>query len=200
MLPHSYELPAAILLVLGGALSCLAGYRLFRVVLGIYGFIFGAMLASSMMGGSNTTGMIVAAVVGGLVGALLLVFAYFVGIALVGAGLGALVAHAGWSYFGSGDPPPVLVIVLSIFGSIGAMLLQRYVIIVATAFGGAWTVIVGALAIGGDRGAARAAAAGDVWILYPMTPAQGQRWVPFVWIALGLIGTGVQLGVTGRRK
>jgi hypothetical protein len=200
MLPHSYELPAAILLVLGGALSCLAGYRLFRVVLGIYGFIFGAMLASSMMGGSNTTGMIVAAVVGGLVGALLLVFAYFVGIALVGAGLGALVAHAGWSYFGSGDPPPVLVIVLSIFGSIGAMLLQRYVIIVATAFGGAWTVIVGALAVAGDRGAARAAAAGDVWILYPMTPAQGQRWVPLVWVALGLIGTGVQLGVTGRKK
>jgi hypothetical protein len=200
MLPHSYELPAAILLVLGGALSCLAGYRLFRVVLGIYGFIFGAMLASSMMGGSNTTGMIVAAVVGGIAGALLLVFAYFVGIALVGAGLGAIVAHTGWGYFGSGDPPPVLVIVLSIFGSIGAMLLQRYVIIVATAFGGAWTVIVGALAIGGDRGAARAAAAGDVWILYPMTPAQGQRWVPFVWIALGLIGTGVQLGITGRKK
>jgi hypothetical protein len=200
MLPHSYELPAAILLVLGGALSCLAGYRLFRVVLGIYGFIFGAMLASSMMGGSNTTGMIVAAIGGGLAGALLLVFAYFVGIALVGAGLGALVAHFGWGYFGSGDPPPVLVIVLSIFGSIGAMLLQRYVIIVATAFGGAWTVIVGALAIGGDRGAARAAAAGDVWILYPMTPAQGQRWVPFVWVALGLIGTGVQLGITGRKK
>ena len=200
MLPHSYELPAAILLVLGGALSCFAGYRLFKVVLGIYGFILGAMLASSMMGSINTTGMIVAAIVGGLAGALLLVFAYFIGIALVGAGLGALVAHVGWGYFGNGDPPPVLVIVLSVFGSIGAMLLQRYVIIVATAFGGAWTVIVGALAIGGDRGAARATAAGDVWILYPMTPAQGQRWVPFAWIALGLIGTGVQLGITGRKK
>ena len=50
MLPHSYELPAAILLVLGGALSCFAGYRLFKIVLGIYGFILGAMLASSMMG------------------------------------------------------------------------------------------------------------------------------------------------------
>ena len=34
MLPPSYELPAAILLVLGGALSCFAGYRLFRIVLG----------------------------------------------------------------------------------------------------------------------------------------------------------------------
>jgi hypothetical protein len=46
MLPHSYELPAAILLVLGGTLSCFAGYRLFKIVLGIYGFVLGAMLAS----------------------------------------------------------------------------------------------------------------------------------------------------------
>jgi hypothetical protein len=200
MLPHSYELPAAILLVLGGALSCFAGYRLFKIVLGIYGFIFGALLASSAMGVSNTTGMILAALAGGIVGALLLMFAYFIGIALVGAGLGALVAHVGWGYVGAGDPPALVVILLSILGSIGAMLLQRYVIIVATAFGGAWTVIVGALAISGDRGAARAASAGDVWILYPMTPAPGQGWVPIVWVVLGLIGTGVQLGVTGRTR
>src|SRR6202040_1836869 len=71
MLPHSYELPAAILLVLGGALSCFAGYRLFRVVLAIYGFILGAMLASSMMGISNTAGMILAALLGGITGALI---------------------------------------------------------------------------------------------------------------------------------
>jgi hypothetical protein len=200
MLPHSYELPAAILLVLGGALSCFAGYRLFKIVLGIYGFIFGALLASSAMGVSNTTGMILAALAGGIVGALLLMFAYFIGIALVGAGLGALVAHVGWAYVGAGDPPALVVILLSILGSIGAMLLQRYVIVVATAFGGAWTVIVGALAISGDRGAARAASAGDVWILYPMTPAPGQGWVPIVWVVLGLIGTGVQLAVTGRTR
>jgi len=151
MLPHSYELPAAILLVLGGALSCFAGYRLFKIVLGIYGFILGALLASSMMGVSNTTGMIVAALVGGICGALLLMFAYFIGIALVGAGLGALVAHVGWGYVGAGDPPALVVILLSVLGSIGAMLLQRYVIIVATAFGGAWTVIVGTLAISGEK-------------------------------------------------
>ena len=200
MLPHSYELPAAILLVLGGALSCFAGYRLFKIVLGIYGFILGAMLASSMMGVSNTTGMVVAGLVGGLAGALLLVFAYFIGIALVGAGLGALIAHVGWGYVGSGDPPAVVIILLAVFGSIGAMLLQRYVIIVATAFGGAWTIIVGGLAVAGNRGGGRAASASDVWILYPTTPAPGQVWVPVAWIVLGLIGTGVQLGITGRKK
>ena len=50
MLPHSYQLPVAALIVLGGAVSCFAGYRLFRIVLGIYGFVLGAMLASSVMG------------------------------------------------------------------------------------------------------------------------------------------------------
>src|SRR5580765_8519580 len=201
MLPHSYELPAAILLVLGGALSCFAGYRLFKIVLGIYGFVLGAMLASSTMGVTNSTGMIVASLVGGVCGALLLMFAYFVGIALVGAGLGALVAHVAWSSLGrSGDPPAVAVVVLSVVGSIGAMFLQRYVIIVATAFGGAWTVIVGGLAVAGDRGAAKAASAGDVWILYPTSPASGRKWVPVAWVALGLIGTAVQLITTGRKK
>ena len=198
MLPHSYELPAGLLLVIGGALSCFAGYRLFKIILGIYGFILGAMLASSMVAASHTVGMIAAALVGGLVGALALMFAYFVGIALVGAGLGALVAHVGWSYVGSGgDPPPLAVSLLALVGSLGAMLLQRYVIIVATAFGGAWTMIVGGLTVG-DRGA-RAASA-DVWILYPMSPAPGRSWVPLAWIGLGLIGTAVQLAVTGRKK
>ena len=200
MLPHSYELPAAILLVLGGALSCLAGYRLFRLVLSAYGFILGAMFASSMMGVTNTAGMVIAAIVGGLVGALILAFAYVVGIALAGAGLGALVAHVAWSAVRTGDPASLVVIVCSVVGAIGAMLLQRYVIIVATAFGGAWTMIVGALVVAGARGAARASSSGDVWILYPLTPAPGQRWVPIAWLAIGVVGTAVQLGVTSRRR
>ena len=49
----------------------------------------------------------------------------------------------------------------------------------------------------GDKTALNAAAAGDVWVAYPMTPAPGQRWVPFVWIVLSLIGTVVQMFVTG---
>jgi Domain of unknown function (DUF4203) len=198
MLPHSYELPAAVLLVLSGAIACFAGYRLFKIVLGIYGFILGAMLASSMMGVTNTSGMIVASLIGGIAGALLLVFAYFVGIALVGAGLGALVAHVGWGWVASGDPPAAVVIVLSIAGSIGAMLLQRYVIIVSTAFGGAWTVIVGGLAVMSSRAVPRGTTA-DVWILYPMTPAPASGVVSIAWIVLGLIGTAVQLGITGRK-
>src|SRR5512140_1819921 len=111
MLPQAYQQPAAVLLILGGAIACFAGYRLFKTVLAIYGFIFGAMLASSFMGTSNTTGMILGALAGGL--------------------LGALVAHFGWGYVGHGDPPAVALIVLAVVGAVGAMFLQRYVIIVA---------------------------------------------------------------------
>ena len=200
MLPHAYEFPAAIFLILGGLLACFAGYRLFRLVLGVYGFILGAMIASSTMGITNTTGMIVAAILGGVAGALVLVFAYFVGIALAGAGLGALVAHIVAQQMTHADPPALAVIGASIVGAIVAMILQRYVIIVATAFGGAWTMIVGGLAAAGSRLAPQLASDADVWILYPLNPAPGLPWLPYAWAALGVLGTLVQIGVTGRKR
>ena len=199
MLPQTFELPAAIVLVLSGAVACFAGYRLFRLVLAIYGFILGAMLASSLMGITNSTGMIVAGLVGGLVGALLFTFAYYVGIGILGASMAVFFVHVFWDYTRHADPPAVPVIVASIVGAIIAMVLQRYVIVVTTAFSGAWMMIVGAAAMAGYRVSERPVA-NHVWILYPFTPAPGQRWVPVVWVLLGLFGAAVQFGVTGRKK
>jgi Domain of unknown function (DUF4203) len=199
MLPPVYGPPAAIVLILGGALACFAGYRLFRIVLGIYGFILGAMLTSSVMGVGNTIGMLVAAAIGGIVGSIVLVMAYFVGIALIGAGLGALIGHVIWTWVRPGDPPALAVVVVALVGAVGAMWLQRYVIIVGTAFGGAWTIIVGAVNLLATRGITRGASATEVWILYP-TSTPGERWAPIAWIVLGLVGVSVQLGITGKRK
>lgn len=199
MLPASYQLPAAIVLLLGGTVACFFGYRMFRLVLAIFGFIFGAFAASSFLAPSDTTGMLVAAAVGGLAGAGILYAAYFVGVALFGAGIGALVANLVFS--ASGKEPHFLVIAFcAVAGAVLSMYLQRYVIILGTAFGGAWTMIVGAMALVGDRAALAAAASGDVWVAYPLDPAPGRRWVPIAWIVLSLIGTGVQLGWTGGEK
>ena len=199
MIPASYQMPAAALLLLGGIISCFFGYRLFRTVLAIFGFIVGGMLASSIFGVSNTTLMLVAWIVGGAIGAFILIFAYFLGVALAGAAIGAAVANLMFS-IGNRDPRVLAIIACSVAGAIAAMYLQRYFIIVFTAFGGAWTMIVGAMALVGDRQALRAAAAGDVWVAYPLDPAPGQRWVVVVWILLSLIGAAVQLGVTGGEK
>ena len=199
MLPASYQLPAAAMLLAGGVISCFFGYRLFRTVLAIFGFVLGGMLASSVFGVSNTTMMLVAWVLGGLVGAFILIFAYFLGVALGGAAIGAAVANVMFS-IGNRDPRALIVILFSITGAIAAMYLQRYFIIVFTAFGGAWTMIVGAMALVGDRTALKAATSGDVWVAYPLNPAPGQRWVPIVWIVLSLIGAAVQVGITGGEK
>jgi hypothetical protein len=200
MLPAAYEIPAAIALVLGGALACFAGYRLFRVVLGVYGFLLGAMIASSIAGTASTAGMVGAALAGGLAGAVVLVLAWFVGVALVGAGLGALMAHLVWSQLYTGDPPALAVILVSVAGALTAMVLQRYVIIVGTAFGGAWTVVVGAVALMASQAVESAAADGAAWVLYPLSPAPGQRWVPVAWVAVGILGTAVQMRVTGKKR
>ncbi len=116
--------------------------------------------------------MVIAAIVGGMAGAALLLAAYFVGVALVGAGIGALLVNVIWTQI-EGDPHPAVVILFSVAGAVVATWLQRYVIILGTAFAGAWTLLVGGLAVMGDSGPLKAAAAGDVWVAYPLNPAPG---------------------------
>ena len=77
----------------------------------------------------------------------------------IGAALGALLANLIWTQI-EGDPHPFVVVLFSVAGALLATWLQRYVIILGTAFGGAWTIIVGALAMMGDKTAMTAAAAG----------------------------------------
>ena len=85
MLPATYQLPAAIVLLIGGIVACFFGYRLFRIVLAFSGFVVGALLASSVFGASDTWAMLIAALVGGLIGAGVMLAAYFVGVALTGS-------------------------------------------------------------------------------------------------------------------
>ena len=206
MLPAAYQIPVAILLVIGGLVACFAGYRVFRIVLGIYGFILGAFVATSAMGTSDTAWLVGAAIVGGLVGALILIAAYFIGVALIGAGLAAIAVNIIWSQISGGEPPAWVTISAAVIGALASLSLQRYVIIIGTAFGGAWTALVGALALAGDRvrdttaDAVRAAAdRPDVWVLYPMNPAPGQWWVLLAWIVLGIAGLFVQMRYTAKK-
>jgi len=196
MLPAAYQVPAAALLLAGGIVACFFGYRLFKVVLGLFGFIIGVLAASSFFGPADTTPMLLAALAGGVVGAMVLLAAYFVGVALVGAGIGALLVNMIWTQV-EGDPHPAIVILFSVAGAVVATWLQRYVIIIGTAFAGAWTMLVGGLALMGDGGPLKAAADGNPWVVYPLNPAPGMRWLPWAWFALGVFGTLVQGRWTG---
>lgn len=200
MLPASYHLPFAALLIAAGATCCFYGHRLFRIVLMLFGFIIGAMAASSIFGMSDRTPMLIAAAVGGIIGALILRAAYFIGTALVGAILAVTIVKYALALLHRPEPGVWVIVLAAVAGSVAAVYLQRYIIIVGTAFVGAWTLLVGALELMGDRFQASEFVSADAWVFYPLDPAPGRKWVPLVWLAVGLLGTAVQLGWTGGDK
>jgi hypothetical protein len=197
LIPTPYQVPALAILILGGAIAWAAGYRLFRFVLTLFGFYIGALAATAVLGPSDRTLLIFAALGGGAVGALIMFFGYFVGVALVGAGIGALSVHMIWSRLGS-DPHAFVVILAAVAGAATAMALQRYVIIIATAFSGGWTMVWGAMnfmdqsAIGVRRP--------QVWMVYPLDLSPGRRWVLAAWLVVAALGVFIQLRFTGRLK
>jgi hypothetical protein len=202
MLPLSIQVPASVVLLAGGALACFAGYRLFRLVLGVYGFILGALIGSSMMGTGDTLHILIAAAGGGVIGAVALVAGYFVGVAILGAGVGALILNVAWKPFG-GEPHWAALLTVAVLGAVLAMSFQRHVIIICTAFGGAWTMMVGAAALLVGKAARAASAAGDVWVVYPGSSTQPGAWIYVAWFAVGVLGVYVQLhsgGGKSRRK
>ena len=197
MLPLSIQVPASVVLLAGGALACFAGYRLFRLVLGVYGFILGALLGSSMVGAAADTWTVIgAALGGGLVGAFVLVAGYFVGVAILGAGAGALIVNVAWKPFG-GEPHWIAVLGCAALGAILAMSFQRHVIIAGTALGGAWTMLVGAAALMLGKGARAASATGDVWVVYSGAGGPPGFWVYAAWLAIAIVGVYVQLHTAG---
>jgi hypothetical protein len=200
MLPLSYQLPAAVVLMAGGVVTCFAGYRLFRFVLGAYGFILGALVGSSMVGAAADIWVVVAsAIAGGVVGALILVVGYFVGVALVGAGTAALLLNVIWTPL-RGEPHWALVVVTAAIGAFLAIRFQRYVIVAATAFGGAWTMLAGLAALMAGKGAKAASAAADIWVVYPGAAVSSTAWALVAWIVISLIGMYVQFHTSSRKK
>ena len=197
LIPTPYQLPAIAVLILGGVIAWAAGYRLFRLVLTLFGFYIGALAATAMLGPSDRTMLIFAALGGGAIGALIMFFGYFVGVALVGAGIGAFSVHVIWSRLGS-DPHAFVVILAAVAGAATAMALQRYVIVIATAFSGGWTMVWGAMNFMDQSvvGVRRP----QVWMVYPLDLSPGRRWVLAAWLVVGLLGVFIQLRFTGRLK
>jgi hypothetical protein len=201
MLPLSLQVPASIVLLAGGAIACFAGYRLFRLVLGVYGFILGALIGSAMAGAGTPVSMAIAAMVGGVLGAAVLVLGYFVGVALVGGALAAGLLHLVWRPF-SGEPHWIAILAAAALGAIAAMAFQRYVITIGTALGGSWTMLVGAAALMLGKGARAASAASDAFVVYPGAAGPQGFWVYVAWVTLAAAGIYVQFhsGGTAKKK
>ena len=195
MIPASYITLAAVVCVVGGLLTCFAGFRLFRIVLALYGFFAGAMIGSHLGDSANAWAVAMYGLVGGVVGAALMVVAYFVGVGLIGAGLAALVLNLAWKAIG-GEPPTILIVIVCVVGAVLALNVVRYVVIFGSAIAGSWTALVGGLAIMGNPTALKAASAPGIWVVYPIEMVPHQWWVMGLWFVLAIAGVAVQLSTT----
>jgi hypothetical protein len=136
---------SALLVIVAGILTCFWGYRILKLTLGLFGFIAGAYggweIGLSLLHGSSGIAL-VCAVIGGLVGMALYLWLYFVGIFLLGATAGTVVAAAFVNGTAQQAQPIVFLAISLIFGVI-ALVAQKFMIIVSTAFGGSYLITAG---------------------------------------------------------
>ena len=183
----SIQLPVAIILLGGGLVATFSGYRLFRSLLVLYGFVAGVVIASVMVDGLETWMAIGAPFVGGVLGAGLVRIVWVAGVALIGASLAVFALHL----FIEGDPNVWLVVATSIGGAVISVKTRRQVLILGTAFGGSWTALVGGMALFQQQ-AALAVTAGDLSQLFPVAPLAGQMTFAVAWFVGGTVGLMVQ--------
>lgn len=182
------SVPVSVVAVVVGLADCFAGYRIFRFVLGLAGFVLGAV-AGVMIGGHIGNGGELAILIGGLVGGVvgigLLVALYYVGVFVFGAAVGAMLLGVLGASLGFQMPLVVVILGAVILGGV-ALALQRVVIILSTALSGAWTAVLGIYSVIEKR----PLEIDQFWRSLPWEQPQ----VPIgIWLAVALAGAVVQL-------
>ena len=130
--------------ILVGALQCFFGYRLFKFILGLIGFLLGFALTVTIGGtfSEEVVLILLLGLVGGFIGAALMVALYYVGVFLIGSFLGSILGVALYAVAES-NPDPVALLLLAVISGVIALIFQKFMIIVSTGFGGGWIVVVG---------------------------------------------------------
>ena len=185
----------AIGLIVFGAVSCFFGYKVFRLVLGVLGFLLGSALAASLAGVfvQSAGAASVVGLLGGVIGSWLVFRFYRFGLFILGAVAGALLGGTVAMAIGVyGNDSLIVVGAVALLGGILTVVLQKLMIITSTAFSGAWNMVAGA-----------------AFLLFGITPlALTQNPLMLVgiklfavigaWLVLGLIGLNYQY--RGRRR
>ncbi len=188
----------AILTIAFGLLNCFFGYRIFRFMLALWGLVLGAYVGATVAGNladGQLLWVIVGGVVGAILGAVLMSLLYFLGVFVVGAAAGAVLADAVGVAAGI-DMPTLVVIIVAVVVGIIALILQRVVIILATAFLGAWAVVSGALSLLAGTSTTPAELYGDAVQAGELLPGLPSLVVLLAWLVLALLGAVTQFAMT----
>lgn len=182
------QMRAALFVLLGlGTVYCVLGYRLFKLILGLTGFALAggtAALLVAWLTDGHLAGMAIAGCIGGVCGAMALYFLYHVGVFCIGA-LGGIAAA--YSLLGGSAEPwaPAVMLALALLAGLVALLIERPVMMLATAAIGAMLVVYSGAFL----------AFGEAFIATLETPDEA-GWEPWAiagaWAAATLFGAAVQ--------
>jgi hypothetical protein len=158
---------ARVLLILGGVVLLVAGWRIYDFITLIAGFLIGALVALSLLNTDNTLITLAAILVGGLIGAALGYFVYMIAIFLIGAYLGIVVVNGLAFQLTLSPINPVVLLIAALLGGILLLGLSFQFLILLSALVGAqmltlglgltpvWTLIFAAVGIIVQLGLAR---------------------------------------------
>lgn len=184
-----------VLAIVIGLLACFAGYRVFRIVLPILGFLVGlgvgAQLASVVFSepylGSPLSWAI--AIVVGLLAAVIAFVWWYVSVALAIAGLGYAIGYGAAAGLGvAGNTAVVIGVALAVLFAIAAVVLRipTGIVIVVSAFWGASALLGGTLLLLG-RIEPSQLRNGTVDVVIADSPL-----LLAIWVAVGVLGIAIQ--------
>jgi hypothetical protein len=175
--------------ILLGAVECFFGYRIYKLLLGILGLCAGWVAAYLLgLGLEQTEGVaLLLGLLGGIIGAVLVVFLRHVGIFLLGGLLGGAIAVI-LAVLHEGGVAPAFYLVLATTGGVVALAANRLIIIVSTSFLGAWHILIGLLHFSGER-----VNFWDHLLTFRTILGPGKTAALISWIALGIVGAVLQL-------
>ena len=186
-----------IVALLVGIAFCFAGYRFFRFLIAIWGFLTGFLLtiqAFSMSSGGHlllSVVVLIIAVIVGLVLAALAYYLYVAAVVILGASVGFSIGTGLVAAVGYGSHGALALLVGIICAIVLAILtltlnLTRLLIIIGTALGGASAIVAGVLLLLG-RIRLDALSAGMVGAI-----VRGSTLLGVVWLILAVVGIFVQ--------
>lgn len=174
-----------------GLLICFLGYRLVKLTLGLMGLIVGACggwSAALVLAPHSTILPMVGAAVGGIIGAILCVWLFLLGVFVLGASAGSVIAAAALNVAGQPLHPVTVLVVALVFGLL-ALVLQKFMLVLCTSFSGAYLITTALMHF-----------MSGVQKLHPLwferLPGDSAKTLGYValavWIILGLLGAGFQ--------
>jgi len=157
-----------VILILGGVLLLLAGWRIYDYIALIAGFIVGALVAMSFVNPSDQLVSLLVALVGGVIGAALGAFLYYVAVFLIGVYVGVLLTNGLAATLTLAPVSPFVLLIGGLIGGLLMVALSFELLILFSALVGAqmitlalglpplWTLVIAVIGVIIQLGLARA--------------------------------------------